>query len=163
MTAPAEDFPLWLYALFDLAKWVATTAAATFITIKIVNKPRIAADYLEKRTDDLCADIRAASDLASEYWQMAADDPAVKPLAVKVQTRIMLIERMRVAIASGIIELNDPSIVSAAQGFIRVTTGGEFGVHNRAVDVQRASDVHHAALSYIAAIRTARMRAHTKA
>ena len=46
---------------------------------------------------------------------------------------------------------------SAEAAFLREITGGDFGVHSRVANLQRATACHHSAAHFIIAIRRARM------
>lgn len=145
----------WPTAIYDFSKVVVTVACSATASVYFVNRAKSKADFLEKRIDDICSDVRAVADLASDYWMKpAAND--LQPLEARISARFMYIARM-VAIASkNVPELLSPPVVAAQAKFFRTTTGGNFGVHNRDWSVDRARQCQHDATNYMLELRNAR-------
>jgi len=56
-------------------------------------------------------------------------------------------------------ELLSESSVAISRDFFRATTGGDFGGHNRQLNIEQAVLVQHAAMRYIAMFRRAKLDA----
>lgn len=155
----ASNIPLWGQFLVEAAKLLVSAMLSAFVAVKVVNRLKSQSDHVEKRIDDICSDIRAVADLASEYWVRPPANE-LRPIEARIQARISLIERLRNAAASVAPELAAPSIEATSAEFMREATGGDFGVHNRAPAIDRATSVQHAATRYIGAIRRERLSSH---
>ena len=159
MTQATSGFPFWGQLLIELLKLLVSALVSAYIAVKVVNRLKSQSDHVEKRIDDICADIRSVADLASDYWIRDASNDLL-PLAVRIQARIRLIEELRQATAAVAPELTTPPVGEASQEFLRIATGGDFGVHNRPPEIGRASDVQNAATRYIVRVRRARLALH---
>ena len=144
---------------WDVIRQLLSVGLAAWLAVAFVNRSKSRADFIERRVDDVCSEVRQVADLASEYW--------VKPpfehqrvSESRITARFNQIERTRNTLSKNVTALRDADVVRRSQAFFRIMTSGDFGVHNRTADVERASAVQHAATAYISAIRTARMRDH---
>jgi hypothetical protein len=155
----ASSWPLWGQLLIEFVRLLVSALVSAFIAVKVVNRLKSQSDHVEKRIDDICADIRAVADLASDYWlKPPAND--LKPVEARIAARIRLIEELRSATSYVAPEINSDAVLAASQEFLREVTGGDFGVHNRDQDFDRACNAQHLATRFIATIRRTRIVAH---
>jgi hypothetical protein len=115
-------------------------------------------DAIEKRLDEIIDRVDDVALTASAYWQLAHTDPTVKIEGVKVTAGIARLDGLRSALQSVMSDAANNEVSSAASDFLRVCTGGDFGVHNRSTDIGRASEILLVGAALCVAIRRARMR-----
>jgi hypothetical protein len=143
-------------------RWCSAATRAllsAYIAVKVVNRLKSQSDYIEKRIDDACADIRSVADLATDYWNKPATNE-LRPTEARIAARIRLIMELRQAIAAAAPEIGSERLTEVAQDFLRTVTGGDFGVHNRVQDAERACAVQYVATRFIGEIRRARAGVH---
>jgi hypothetical protein len=116
-------------------------------------------DHAEKRVDDLCEEVISLADLASEYWTLDQTDPKIPVLEARLQAGLMRAALMRNSLANVVRGLHNEKIVNAEAEFVRATTGGDFGVHNRKASPEAAAASQFAGSALLVEIRRARLSA----
>jgi hypothetical protein len=145
--------------LFEAAKILITAILSAGLGGFWVSRWKASLDHSEKRIDDLCAEIAKLADFGSEYWLLPQTDDKVPVLQARLTSGMLRIATIRVSLAGLVKGLGNDRIVQAEMVFIRETTGGDFGVHNRAVSAAYAASAQHSASALIVEIRRARMQA----
>lgn len=158
MSQSAVPESIWAPLLLEFAKMLFSALLSAFVAVKVVNRLKARSDYVDKRIDDICSEIRSVANLATDYW---IKEPSIELLSVeaKIQAGIRFIEELRVATSKYAPELVSEHAVKVSQDFFRAATGGDFGVHNRISSVERAVSVQHAAVRYVSVVRRARLDA----
>jgi hypothetical protein len=142
----------------DLVIMLVGAITTAYITVRFVNHKQFKGEHLDKRVDDLCEEIRQTAELGSEYWLVSED--AARPIAAtRIQTRVTLLEGLRHLAGRDAPELLDTEVSVQAGRYLRTLTGGDFGVHNRVPDIERAREIQRAASAYIREVRRARLGA----
>lgn len=147
--------PDWFWTA---AAFVVAPILAAFLSGYAVNRWKGRQEHLEKRFDDLCAVVLDTAALASEYWAGSARDEGMRLLEAKIQGHLIKIAGLRVMLSGYISNSASREMERAESLFIRQTTGGDFGVHDRTTDLQRVVGCQCAAAELIVAIRTARLK-----
>ena len=158
MSAAGTSPPLFIQVVIEFAKLFVSALVSAFIAVKVVNRLKSRSDHVDKRIDELCSEIRAVANLATDYW-MREPSNELKPLAAKIQAGIRFVEELRVATSDFAPELKSEMSIRASQEFFRAATGGDFGVHNRAANLDRSVSVQYVALRYVSVVRRARLSA----
>ena len=109
-------------------------------------------DYIEKRLDELCAIVADTADLASDYWNKDQTNDARLEEA-KIMSGLAKVAGLRVLLESFTSSATGRELQLAEAVFLRETTGGNFGVHDRTADLDRVSGCQHAAAMFIVVIR----------
>jgi len=150
--------PLWTQLLIEFLKLSASALISGFVAVKVVNRLKARSDYVDKRIDDICSEIRSIANLASDYWMR---EPANELLSMeaKISAGIRFIDELRVATSKFAPELTSENAVKISSQFFRAVTGNDFGVHNRAANIENAVSVQHAAVRYVTMVRRARLDA----
>lgn len=115
-------------------------------------------DSVDKRFDDLWAEISITAIAATDYWATKPEDPDLKIKAAKVMAGIARINGLTSTLAEFISGPASKEIALESSRFLRTATGGNFGVHNRDDDISRAADVLPAAALFAIECRRARLR-----
>jgi hypothetical protein len=143
---------------FVFAPPIVAAVLAAILSGYLVSRWRGREDSIEKRLDEIIEKIDEVAACASDYWQLAHTDPKVKIEGVKVRAGMARLDGLRSALRSVISASATEEIAIASSTFLRSCTGGDFGVHNRAPDILRASEILLVAASFSVAIRSARMK-----
>lgn len=152
----------WLLTLItDVLKIAVGVGLSAMAAIYIVNKNKSRTDYVEKRIDDLCTEIRAVADLAADYWVKPPGNDLKVPEA-RIASRHKQIEEMRRQIGTAASELLSKEVDDASGEFFRCLTGGDFGVHNRGADTERARGAVYSGARFVTAIRKMRSDVHIR-
>ena len=151
----------WLAVAVDFLRLLASAIISAGLAIFVVNKSKSRIDFIEKRIDDICADIRALSDIGTDYWTKDQGQAELGPVEAKIQSRRLQIEELRAFVARDAPEISGEDVVLASAAYLRDLTGGDFGVHNRVVSLERARAVQYSGARYVNAIRKARLAMHT--
>jgi hypothetical protein len=156
---PPTDNPIQdVSALTEALKLLVAPLLAAFLGGYLVSRWKTREDTIEKRSDEICQEIRSISENASVYWQKEPTDGALKILAETITAGIVRVDGLRSAIAPHVSSPANDEMAKAASFFLRETTGGQFGVHNRASDLERARSVIQQAALFSVAVRQSRMR-----
>jgi hypothetical protein len=115
-------------------------------------------DSVEKRFDDLWVEISSTAISATDYWAAKATDPDLKIKAAKVMAGIARINGLTSTLAEFISGPASKEIALESSRFLRTATGGNFGVHNRDDDINRAAEILSAAALFAIECRRARLR-----
>jgi hypothetical protein len=145
--------------LIEAAKILVTAILSAGLGGIWVSRWKASLDHAEKRIDDLCAEIAKLADYGSEYWLLPQTDEKVSVLQARLSSGMLRIATIRVSLAGLVKGLNSDRIVQAEAAFIRVTTGGDFAVHNRVASTASAAAVQHSSSALVVEIRRARMQA----
>jgi hypothetical protein len=144
--------------LADLLKVLGPPFLAAFLSGYLVSRWKTREDAIEKRLDELIVQIDAVANAANAYWLKGPQDSEVKLQATKVMAGIARLDGLRSTIAPFLSSAANTEIVAIAGDFLRTSTGGDFGVHNRDADLSRSLQVLLVAASYSVAVRSARMK-----
>lgn len=142
---------------WEILKILTPPLLAAFFTGYLVNRLKAREDGIDKRLDELYTEIKLAAADAADYWQTEAIAPDIKLKAAKVQAGIGRLGGLHSMLSTHVSSAASVEITKAASDFMRTATGGDFGVHNRLADVQRAALVHLQAADFAVAVRRARM------
>lgn len=115
-------------------------------------------DSIDKRFDDLWKEIAETAELAADYWKTKPSDPELKMKAARVMAGIARINGLISSLAEFVSKTASKEITLESSRFLRVATGGSFGVHNRDEDASRATDVLPSAALFAVECRRARLR-----
>lgn len=115
-------------------------------------------DYIEKRLDEFCDIVAKTADVASEYWRVDQIHPDAQLNEVKLRSGLARIAGLRVLLEGELSGTSTKELRAAEVAFLRQTTGGEFGVHNRTADLTRFAGSQFSAANFVVAARQARMR-----
>jgi len=144
-----------------LPSWITVVAIllspfiAAFLSGYWLHRWKGRVDHLEKRFDEMCECIGRTADLAAEYWFA---ETVTKQQEAEVLAGLSRIAGMRVMLGP-VISASATSELRASESlFLRQTTGGNFGVHNRTSDINRAMACIHQGAHFVNAVRTARLR-----
>ncbi|MBN9440349.1 hypothetical protein [Bosea sp. (in: a-proteobacteria)] len=142
---------------WEAAKLLIPPILAALLSGYLVNRFKSREDAVEKRLDELYAEIKLAADDATIYWQTepAADDIVLK--SARTLAALARLDGLRSAIASHLSVSASKEMAAAGSEFMREATGGDFGVHNRNPDILRAARIQQQASAYAVAVRKARM------
>jgi hypothetical protein len=148
--------------LFDVAKIVVPAVLSALLSGIWVSRWKASLDHAEKRIDDLCTEIMKLADLASEYWITPQTDAKIPVLQARISSGLVRIATIRVTLSYFVKGLGDDRIVNLESNFVRETTGGDFGVHNRAISQASAAAAQHAGSALVVEIRRSRLAAFTR-
>jgi hypothetical protein len=143
--------------LFEAAKLIIPPVLAAVIGGYFVARRQARETQIEGRLDDLSKEVNEVANNASAYWRKPPTDPEVPLLADKVSAGLIRTDGLRAIVENRLSTSSKDEITQAASCFFRDTTGGDFGVHNRTEDTQRARAVILSAANYTVAVRRARM------
>jgi hypothetical protein len=122
-----------------------------------VNRWKGREDHIEKRFDELCAAAQHGADLASEYWTGTVMDDGMALREAKIFASLRKMAGFRVLLQGYGSRSTVQEMQLAESHFLRGTTGGNFGVHNRVAEPQKVLECQAAAADFIVAIRRARL------
>jgi hypothetical protein len=143
--------------------------AGHFIAISLRSSPAVPAVYGQrlfcsysemrrlKRFDEACAAAQEAADLASEYWSGSSTDQGMALREAKILGYIAKMAGLRVLLGAHGSSSAVREMEIAERVFLRHTTGGEFGVHNRTPEPQRVLQCQRAAADFTVTVRRARL------
>lgn len=129
-----------------------------FLAGYLVSRWKTREDMIEKRCDQMCAAIAEISQYGQTYWLNDQAQLSDLLLAAKIQASQQSLSEMRVKLEQFLSGQSIEAIVEAEQNFQRAITGGDFGVHNRKSDVDKARTTIYAAKRYETTIRMSRMQ-----
>jgi hypothetical protein len=141
--------------------WIAVAAIllspfiAAFLSGYWLHRWKGRVDHLEKRFDEFCECINKTADLAADYWLA---DATTKKQEAEILAGLSRIAGMRVMLGPVISAAATNELSAAESIFLRQTTGGNFGVHNRTSDINRAMACIHQGAHFVTTVRTARLR-----
>lgn len=147
--------PDWWFA--KLIGFLATPVLAALLGGYLVNRWKGREDHIEKRFDELCSSILETADLAADYWGSNAQDEGMLQRQAAIQGQIAKMAGLRSLLSAYVSRSCARELAQAESIFIRQTTGGEFGVHNRTAEPQRIVECHCGAADFVVAIRRARL------
>jgi hypothetical protein len=130
---------------------------AAFLSGYAVNRWKGRQDHIEKRFDELVTTVLDTADLASEYWSKDAQAAGVALCEAKIRAQLIKIAGFRVLLTDHVSASAAREMERAESLFIRQTTGGQFGVHNRVPEMQRIVGCQFSASELTVAIRRARL------
>jgi hypothetical protein len=128
-----------------------------FLAGYLVNRWKTREDFIEKRCDEMCKVVGDTAKLAQEYWLLNQQEITDQLLATKIVSAQSKLSEMRLRLEEFISKRSANEIVAAEQDFQRNLTGGDFGVHNRVRDFERAKITIFSAHKYETAIRMSRL------
>jgi hypothetical protein len=143
--------------IFEVLKIIGTAILSAALSGIWVSRWKASLDHAEKRIDDLCSEIAELSDLGSEYWITAQTDPKIPVLQARISSGLVRIATIRVTLSEFVSGLSDDRLIELERNFIRQTTGGDFGVHNREISQATAAATQHAGSALIVEIRKSRL------
>jgi hypothetical protein len=143
------------FAGYVLTPLVAAIFAAA-LSGYAVNRWKGRGDYIEERLDELCNSVAETADLASGYWAENQTNNAYLEEA-RITAGLVRIAGLRVLLEGFTSSASVGELRSAEATFLRNVTGGDFGVHNRTANLERAAGCHHSAASFIVTVRRARI------
>jgi hypothetical protein len=146
--------PDWIWAV---ATFVSAPILAALLSGYAVNRWKGREDHIEKRFDELCTTAQEAADLASSYWAGGAQDDGMPLREAKIFAQLAKMAGLRVLLETYGSESSIREMQVAESLFLRQTTGGDFGVHNRTAQPQRIFACQRAAADFVVAIRRARL------
>lgn len=154
-------------AYLEIWKGVSPFAVAVFSSVVsallsgyLFSRYKSFQDQLEKRCDDLCNHVSTAGELANLYWksdQKELHSAKEVDLETKILAKLHAIGSLRVAIEKDISASAKDSLAQAEASLMRELTGGDFGIHNRTADIQRAKASIMQAAMCVTTIRAARL------
>lgn len=144
--------------VFEAIKILLPPILAAIFGGYLVNRFKSREDAIDKRLDELYSEIRLAATDAENYWKSDPKADDLKILAAKTLAAIVRLDGLRSAIAKHMSQSASDEMAAAASDFMRLATGGEFGVHNRESDIFRAAQVHQQAAAFSVAVRKARLQ-----
>jgi hypothetical protein len=138
--------------------FVLSPLLAAFVSGYLVSRWKGRQDYIEKRFDEICTAISDTANLASEYWAGDAKDEGMKLREAKIKGQLLRVAGLRVLLSPYGSQSASNEMAEAESRFIRQTTGGDFGVHNRVSEHDRVITCQCAAAELIIAVRRARLQ-----
>ena len=143
---------------WDLAQILFSAGLAAFLSGYLISRWRSRDETITQQLQDLCDEIAMVASDASSYWQMGPADSETRLLSYKVLAGVgrtngyqsILTQQMSMSAAN--------EIAAAGAKFLRAATGGEFGVHNRPSDTERAEQILLEGAAFVVAVKQARMR-----
>lgn len=147
----------------EMAGWLKLAAPAlisAFLSGYLISRYRSREDNLDKRCDELCSEIDKVASLAEVYWSKSARElqegsGTLSDATIKV--KLQKIAGIRVMIEQFMSRAAANELVVEEQKLLRCITGGDFGVHTRSSDIERARTVQYVATEYLVAVRNSRM------
>jgi hypothetical protein len=146
-------FPNWLIIVLT---YVLPPALAAAFSGYAVHRWKGRADYIEKRLDEMCQIIEDTTAVSSAYW-MKAQSAECSVEEAQIRAGLAKIAGLRVLLEGYTSNVSTRELRAAEAAFLRETTGGDFGVHNRTADIERATGCYYSAAAFIVAIRQGRM------
>src|SRR5262249_52108587 len=132
---------------------------AAFLGGYLVTRWKGRVDYTEKRLDELSELVLKVAELSSDYWCTDYTSSSAKLLfEARIRAGLARIAGLRALLESGLSRSGCAELQSAESDFLRETTGGDFGVHNRASDLSRMIACQFTAAAFVVNIRRARMK-----
>jgi hypothetical protein len=147
----------------ETISWVKTIAPAlisAFLSGYLLSRYKSKEDNLDKRCDEICKEANEVAILARDYWIKSAQEVAQGVealLATDIKVRMLKIAGLRTMIEQMLSQSATKELIRAEQLLLREITGGNFGVHNRNLDIERARSVLYEASNFTVAVRSARM------
>ena len=105
----------------------------------------------------MCRTLSELSQMGQNYWLTDQAAQTDHLLATKIQSSQMKLSEMRLKLEGFISKVATREIVESEQKFQREISGGNFGVHNRLEDIERARRVIYSGQSYETTIRMSRL------
>jgi hypothetical protein len=143
--------------LWPVAAFVTTPILAALLSGYAVNRWKGREDHIEKLFDELCTTAQDAADLASDYWSGTAHDAGMSLREAKILAHLAKMAGLRVLLANYGSQSAIHEMEVAESSFLRQTTGGNFGVHNRQSEPQRVLACQRAASDFVVAVRRTRL------
>jgi hypothetical protein len=137
--------------------FVASPLLAALLSGYAVNRWKGREDHIEKRFDELCLTAQDAADLASDYWSGTALDEEMNLREAKILAHLAKMAGLRVLLSGYGSQATSREMEVSESIFLRQTTGGAFGVHNRTAEPQRILACQRAAADFVVAVRRARL------
>jgi hypothetical protein len=128
-----------------------------FLAGYLVNRWKTREDAIDRRCDEMCRELGEVSKLGQMFWCVDHKDLSDQLATSKIQAAQRKLSEMRTRLDSFLSPEASKTIIGAEQQFQRAITGGNFGVHNRVADIERAREVVYRAAEYDVAIRMSRM------
>lgn len=141
----------------EMLKLIAPALVGACLSAFFVARWKSRDDALAKLFDKLDESINAAGNIAHEYWKTEYTDELIELKSVQVQASIARIDGIRSTLAKFVSWSASNEISEAASKFLRETTGGSFGVHNRRKDITRAKSGLLASVAFSNACRRAQL------
>jgi hypothetical protein len=145
------------YIYFWEAAKVLLPVLPAFLAGYLVNRWKSREDAIDKRCDEMRRELSEASRLGQSYWIKNQIDLEDELIPAKIQAAQRKLSEMRVRLDVFLSVESSKSIIAAEQQFQRAVTGGNFGVHNRLADTERARNIIYRAAEYDVAIRMSRL------
>jgi hypothetical protein len=142
--------------LWEAAK-VLLPVLPAFLAGYLVNRWKSREDAIDRRCDEMCRELSEVSKLGQAYWISDQRELQDELTAAKIQAAQKKLSEMRVRLDSFLSPQSSKAIIEAEQQFQRAVTGGNFGVHNRVADIERARTIVYRAAEYDVAIRMSRL------
>jgi hypothetical protein len=142
--------------LWEAAK-VLLPVLPAFLAGYLVNRWKSREDAIDRRCDEMCRELSETSKLGQMYWLENQSDSKDQLAGIKIQAAQKKLSEMRVRLDGFLSQQSSRAIIEAEQKFQRAITGGNFGVHNRVADIERAREIVYRAAEYDVAIRMSRL------
>lgn len=143
---------------FEGAKILGSAVAGAMLSGYWIARWKYREDSIDKRFDDLWKEIGETANVAADYWTTKPSNQELNMKAARVMAGITKINGIISSLAEFISKPAAEEITLESSRFLRVATGGNFGVHNRDEDVTRATDVLPSAALFAVKCRRARLR-----
>lgn len=128
-----------------------------FIAGYAVNRWKTREDTIEKRCEDVSKEISELTKLASEYWQKDQSAISDQLLGIKILASQTKLSEIRGRLEAFLSVDSAKRIVVRESEFMRSLSGGDFGVHNRTADIERARMLILNAARYESEVRMAHL------
>jgi hypothetical protein len=148
----------WASIGLEASKILASATAGAALSGYWMARYKNREDSVEKRFDDLWKEISETANLAADYWVTKSDDPTIKMKAARVMAGMARINGLTSSLAEFTSEAAAKEITAESSRFLRAATGGNFGVHNRADEISRATELLPSAALFAIECRRARLR-----
>jgi hypothetical protein len=126
-----------------------------------VQKWRYRADRLGASIEELCTEINAAADLATEYWLTERPEPSpieLRRLEARLVGRQLRLQELLTALTAHDKQIRIAPIESMMPDLYDAMTGGDFRVQLRPLDLERAQMVQARAAVLNGELRRALVR-----
>lgn len=114
-------------------------------------------DNVDKRMDELCAEIAKLGEAAQEYWSSEVAERASKGMPLRVTVHWTRVNGLRVLLEEFVSNSAREEILEADGILFKVSTGGDFGGASTAVEPERGRLCLLEAANYVNVVRSARM------
>lgn len=155
--ASASTFATAGSLFVDFAKMLVPAILGAALSGYGVSRWKNREDGVEKRVDEMCAEIKSLASEASAYWLTPANDDGLYLAQSKVSATMTRVNGLLSLLSPHISEHARREVAQQASQFLRDATGDDFGVHNRPASVLKAANAVLAAAQYTVVIRKARM------